>query len=122
MMLAESLLFLWIGWSHFSLATNDPALHTFSFLTLLYMAVLSIVSVRERRRFWTTQPSKPLMMALIAVALTGTILTFVGLLGLMPLPWWQPIAIFAYAMVSCLAVNDAVKVAMIRWHVQAVAA
>ena len=116
-MVAESLFLLWIGWSHFGLATNDNALHTFSFLTLLYMAVFSIVSARERRWFWTTMPSKPLMMAVVAVALTGTVLTFVGLPGLMPLPWWQTLAIFAYAMVSCLAVNDTMKVAMIKWRV-----
>jgi hypothetical protein len=35
----------------------------------------------------------------------------------MPLPWTQTLAIFAYAMVSCLVVNDAVKVAMIKWRV-----
>jgi hypothetical protein len=35
----------------------------------------------------------------------------------MPLPWWQALAIFGYAMVSCLLVNDAVKVAMIKWRV-----
>jgi len=116
-MVAEALLLLWIGWSRFDLATNDNALYTFSFLTLLYMAVFSIVSARERRWFWTTMPSKTLAIAVVAVALTGTVLTFVGLPGLMPLPWWQTLAIFAYAMVSCLAVNDAVKVAMIKWRV-----
>jgi hypothetical protein len=35
----------------------------------------------------------------------------------MPLPWWQTLATFAYAVVFCLFVNDAVKVAMIRWLV-----
>jgi len=47
----------------------------------------------------------------------GTGLTLVGLPGLMPLPWWQTLTILAYAMVSCLVVNDAVKVAMIKWRV-----
>jgi len=116
-MVAEALGLLWLGWSRFDLSTNDNALHTFSFLTLLYMAVFSIVSARERRRFWATLPSKTLVMAVAAAALTGTALTFVGLPGLMPLPWWQTLAIFAYAMLSCLVVNDAVKVAMIRWRV-----
>jgi plasma-membrane proton-efflux P-type ATPase len=116
-MVAEALLLLWIGWSHFGLATNDNGLYTFSFLTLLYMAVFSIVSARERRWFWTTMPSKTLVKAIVAVALTGTVLTFVGIPGLMPLPAWQTLAIFAYAMVSCLVVNDAVKVAMIKWRV-----
>jgi H+-transporting ATPase len=55
--------------------------------------------------------------ALAADALAGTVLTLVGLLGLMALPWRQVLAVFGYAMVSCLVVNDAVKVAMIRWRV-----
>jgi len=78
------------GWSRFGLATNDNALYTFSFLMLLYFAVFSVVSARERRWFWAT---------------------------MLPLPWRQTLAIFAYAMASCLVVNDAVKVAIIKWRV-----
>jgi H+-transporting ATPase len=114
-MVAESLFLLWIGWSSFGLATNNNALYTFSFLTLLYMAVFSIVSARERHWFWTTMPSKTLMAALVADTIASTALTFVGLPSLMPLPWWQTLAIFAYAMVVCLVVNDSLKVAMIKW-------
>ena len=113
-MVVETLLLLWIGWSHFGLATNNSALYTFSFLVLLYFAVFSVVSVRERHWFWTTLPSKTFLSALAADALMGTVLTFVGLPGLMPLPWWQTLAIFVYAMAACLGVNDAVKVAMIK--------
>src|SRR5450759_2059026 len=116
-MVAETLLLLYIAWSRFGLATNDNALYTFSFQTLLYFAVFSIVSARERRWFWATMPSKTLMAALTLDALVGTVLTFVGLPGLMPLPGWQTLAIFVYAMVACLVVNDAVKVAMIKWRV-----
>jgi hypothetical protein len=47
-------------------------------------------------------------------ALAGTVLPLVGLPDLMPLPWWQTLAIFTYAMVSCLVMNDAVKVTMIK--------
>jgi magnesium-transporting ATPase (P-type) len=115
-MVAETLLLLWIGWSRFGLATNNSALYTFSFLMLLYFAVFSVVSARERHAFWSTMPSKALMAALMADTLVGTILTRVGLPGLMPLPWSQTLVILAYAMVSCLVVNDAVKVAMIRWR------
>ena len=116
-MVAEALLLLWIGWSSFQLATNDRALYNFSFLMLLYFAVFSVVSARERRWFWTTMPSKTLLAALIADALAGTALTFVGLPDLSPLPWWQTLAVFGYAMVSCLIVNDTAKVAMIKWRV-----
>ena len=116
-MVVETLLLLWIGWSRFGLATNNDSLCTFSFLLLLYFAVFSVVSARERHWFWATMPSKTFLLAIAADAIIGTILTFVGLPGLKPLPWWQPLAIFAYAMVSCLVVNDALKVAMIKWRV-----
>jgi H+-transporting ATPase len=119
-MVAEALSLLYIGWTQFGLATNDNALYTFSFLTLLYFAAFSILSARERRWFWSTMPSKSLIFALIADVLIGTILTFVGIPGLMPLQWDQILMLFGFAMVSCLAINDFIKVAMIRWLVPTV--
>lgn len=116
-MVGETLLLLSLGWSRFGLATSDDALHTFSFLTLLYFAVFSVVSARERRAFWSTMPSKALMAALAADALIGTALTRVGLPGLLPLPWLQTLAIFVYATISCLLLNDALKVFLIKWRV-----
>ena len=86
-----------------------------AFLMLLYFAVFSVASARERHWFWaTTKPSKTFLSAIAAEALTGTILTRVRLPGLPPLPWLQTLAIFAYALVSCLSVNDALKVWLIK--------
>ena len=116
-MVVEALFLLWVGWERFGLATNNNALYTFSFLTLLYFAVFSIVSARERHGFWATMPSTTLICALLADALTGTILTRIGLPGLMPLPWWQTSVIFGFALFACLGVNDAMKVALIKWRV-----
>lgn len=113
-MVAETLFLLWIGWTKFGLATDNDALYTFSFLMLLYFAVFSVVSARERHWFWATVPSKTFMFALAADAVTGTALTFAGLKGLRPLPWWETLAVFFYAMASCLVLNDAAKVAMIK--------
>jgi len=117
-MVVEASLFLYLCWSSFELApiagVKDKPLHTFSFLILLYFAVFSVVSARERRWFWATMPSKSLMAALAADTLVGTVLALVGLPGLAPLPWWQMLAIFGYALVSCLVVNDALKVTMIQ--------
>jgi H+-transporting ATPase len=121
-MVAEALVSLYIAWPRFGLAANDSALYTFSFQTMLYFAVFSIVSARERRWFWATMPSKTLVVALTLDALVGTTLTFVGLPDLMPLPWWQTLAILGYAMVACLVVNDGLKVAMIKWCVPLAAA
>ncbi len=116
-MVAETLLLLWIDWSRFGLAADNDALYTFSFLTLLYFAVFSIVSARERSWFWATMPSKTFLAALSVDAVAGTALTLVGLPGLKPLPWRQILEIFSYSAGACLIVNDAVKVAMIQWRV-----
>ncbi len=113
-MVGEALLLLWFGWSRFGLGTDKNALYTFSFLALLYFSVFSIVSARERRWFWATMPSGTLMAALAADVLICTVLTQVGIPNLPPLPWWQTAAIFCYALVACLGVNDAVKVAMLK--------
>ncbi|MDE2219534.1 MAG: HAD-IC family P-type ATPase, partial [Gammaproteobacteria bacterium] len=118
-MLLEALALLWFGWWRFNLAASDGALHTFSFLVLLYFAAFSVVSARERRSFWSTMPSRTLLAALVADALVGTALTRVGLPDLTPLGWWHTFGIFAYAMFSCLVVNDALKVALIKWRVPA---
>ncbi len=116
-MVVEALLFLWAGWKPFGLATNADTLSTFSFLLLLYFAVFSVVSARERHRFWATMPSGTLLAALLTDALTGTLLTRLGLPGLKPLPWSQTLEIFAFAMFACLAVNDAIKVVLIKHEV-----
>jgi plasma-membrane proton-efflux P-type ATPase len=116
-MIGETLFLLWIGWSHFGLARNSNALCTYSFLILLYFSVFSSISQRERKRFWATLPSPPFMAALGFGAAAGTVLTLVGLPGLPPLPAWQMLTVFFYALVSCLGVNDAVKVWMIEWRV-----
>ena len=116
-MVSEALFSLWLAWSRFGLSANPDAVYTFSFLTLLFFAVFSIISARERRWFWASMPSRTLALALIVETLVGTVLTLVGLPGLAPLPWGQTLTVFAFAMVACLGVNDALKVAMIRWLV-----
>jgi magnesium-transporting ATPase (P-type) len=116
-MVAEALLLLAFGWTRFGLASNDNALYTFSFLTLLYFAAFSIVSARERRRFWASRPGKALVAALALDILAGTLLTRLGLPGLMPLPWGRTLTIFVYSMMACLGLNDTLKVALIKWRV-----
>ena len=119
-MVAETLFFLWFGWSHFGLATNNNALYTFSFLLLLYFAVFSVVSARERRWFWATMPSKTFLAAIARGCAHGHRPDVRGPPGPHPLPWWQMLSVFVYAMVSCLILNDAIKVTMIKWRVRSI--
>jgi len=78
--------------------------------------VFSIVSARERRRWWATMPSQVLGLAPALDTLAGTRLTTLDLPRLKPMPGWQSLAIVGYAMVSRLVLNDAIKVTLLeRW-------
>jgi plasma-membrane proton-efflux P-type ATPase len=116
-MLAEALLALAVVWSRWGLASSDKVLCSFSFLTLLYFAAFSIVSARERRGFWRSLPSLTLVAALAVEVLVGTGLSFAGIGDFAPLPWGQVLAIFGYAMLCCLGLNDALKVGMLKRRV-----
>jgi plasma-membrane proton-efflux P-type ATPase len=113
-MLAEALLFLSICWRPFGLAGDGGRLQSFSFLLLFDFAVFSLLSVRERRRFWATKPSRTLLAALATDTLVATGLTRAGLPGFGTLSWGQTWATLAFTALAGLGVNDAIKVAMLR--------
>ena len=114
-MVAEALLLLAFGWSRFGLRDDPKACSTFCFLMLLYFAPCSILSLRERRWFWASRPSVPLLAALAAEWLIGTCLTFV-LPRFTPLPWREILVLLTYAMVVCLVLNDGLKWVMLKFN------
>jgi magnesium-transporting ATPase (P-type) len=113
-MVVEACGMLLIGARAFDVMASGEALHTFTFQILFYFALFSIVSIRERRWFWTSRPGGLLMGTLVLDAVVGTALSMVGVFGLAPLPWTQTLLVFGYAMICSLVVNDVLKVALIR--------
>jgi magnesium-transporting ATPase (P-type) len=109
LMLVEALGLLVIGWYHFALAGAQGRLQTFTFQTLLFFALFSIVSLRERRAFWKSRPSGLLAAGLVADAILGTVVGLCGLAELQPLPPEQSAFVFGYAALCTLGLNDAVK-------------
>jgi len=116
-MVLESLALLGLCWTWFGLGLNEGVLHTFSFLIMLYMAVFSIISIRERKSFWKSKPSKALSYALLLDFLIGTTFAIIGIPGLTPLPWWQLLLVLTFAAIMGLVINDSIKVQLIRWLV-----
>jgi len=114
LMLGESLAVLALTWHRLGLAADSARLSTFAFQMMLYFALFSIVSIRERRSFWSSRPSAILAFALLGDALVGTAVGWRGLAELGALPPIDSAIAFAAAAVCCLGVNDAVKVAMVR--------
>src|SRR5579871_663922 len=113
LMLGESLGALAIGWHLFGLGHADGQLQTFTFLNLLFFALFSIVSIRERRAFWNSRPSWVLALALLVDACVGVAIGGFGLADLRPLPLGQIVFIMAYAFIGSLVINDCVKLILI---------
>ncbi len=113
-MLIEALVLLAIGWREFDLGSHPGQLQTFTFQTLLYFALFSLVSIRERRAFWASRPSTILAAALLADASLGILIGAFGLVELKPLPLTHTILIIGFALVSCLGLNDLIKCAFLR--------
>lgn len=102
-----------IGWYRFDLGSGDGRLETFAFQTLLFFALFSILSIRERRAFWRSRPSAMLAVAIAADACVGIFIGVHGLADLRPLPLGQTAWVAGYAMVSFLVINDWIKTVLV---------
>jgi plasma-membrane proton-efflux P-type ATPase len=112
LMLAEALGLLAIGWRRFDL--DSHGLNTFAFQTLLFFALCSILSIRERRPFWKSRPGWILGAALTADAITGLGIGMFGLGEMRPLPLDQTAFIVGYVLVCSFSINDFTKTYMLR--------
>ena len=114
-MLVEALGLLAFAWHRFGLADDSGRLQTFTFQTLLFFALFSLLSIRERRAFWRSTPSLALVMALCADALIGVLVGLYGLADLRPLPFGVTLTIIGAAAVCSLGINELVKLAAMTW-------
>lgn len=110
LMLAEALGLLAIGWHWFDLGKHPGELQTFTFETLLFFAIFSILSIRERRSFWASWPSATLAAALVLDGCAGILIGIYGLAELHPLQINRIAFVFGYALVFSLWINDLIKV------------
>ena len=117
LMLAEALALLGYGWHRFSLADNPGQLQTFAFQTLLFFALFSIVSIRERRPFWSSRPSIILAAALTADGAVGFLIGYFGLAELRPIEFRETTLIFGCALICSLGINDIAKLLLVRQQI-----
>jgi hypothetical protein len=109
MIIAESLLVLFIGLGYFGLNTNTEKLRTFIFVWLTLSGYYTVLSIRESRHFWDSKPSTWLASALAINTAIVYVISTIGLPGLTPITSFEFLFILAYGLV-CLFINDFVKV------------
>ena len=110
LIIAESLLILYIALGFFGLDSNLGKLQTFIFVWLTLSGYYTVLSIRERRHFWESKPSKWLALALIINSIIVYFTATIGLPGLPPITSWEFLFILGYGFVTCLLLNDFAKV------------
>jgi H+-transporting ATPase len=108
-MVVEAIGLLFIGLNHFNLAIDNGALDSFCFEILFFFAMFSIFVVREKKHFWTTAPSKTLLLIIFADMILGISLTTFGLLGFKAIPISETLFALGFAFLFSLIINDFIK-------------
>lgn len=113
LMTAECFGLLFFGLRVLHIGENDQTLYTFSFASLIYLAIFSLLSIRERGHFWASRPSRTLLIALGIEVVVATAIVSVGIPGLAPLPPAYTLLVLGYALACSLLVNDLAKYTLI---------
>ena len=114
LIVAESLLILYLALGFFGLGSDLGKLQTFIFVWLTLSGYYTVLSIRERRHFWESMPSRWLTLALALNTLLVYFISTIGLPGLVPITNLEFLFIIVYGFVFCLLVNDLVKTPLAR--------
>ncbi|MDE3016948.1 MAG: plasma-membrane proton-efflux P-type ATPase [Pseudomonadota bacterium] len=113
LMVAEALGLLLFGIHYLTIAPESPQVQTYSFFILMFMGIFSILSIRERKRFWSSKPSGWLCLALAGEATLGLAIGMSGFIGLAALPFKAIGAAIGGSAIFSLIVNDYIKYALL---------
>jgi len=114
LMVFESLGILYIGLSYYGLLDRIDQLHTFVFNFLTFSGYFTVLSVRERRHFWESRPSRALAISIAINMAIVSLISIIGIPGLAPVDPEKLLVVISYSFVTCLLLNDLVKVFLVR--------
>lgn len=106
---------LYIGLKYFGLQSSIPELNTFVFEMLFFSGVFTIFMVRERGHFWSSVPSRTLLLAIILDMIFVGVVSTVGIPGLASIPLYYTLGIAAYYFILTFLVNDSMKYLLIKY-------
>lgn len=114
LIVAESLVFLFLGLNFLGFGSDLRGLQTFIFDYLVFLGVLNVLVLRERNHFWTSAPSTPLLTAVSLDLLVVAAISATGFFELQPIGALAIGAALAFSAATAFAVNDPVKTILIR--------
>ncbi len=114
LVIAELMLFLYIGASLFGLFGDLGQLHTFTFEMLIFVELLDVLIIRERRHFWDSKPSRFLLLAIAGDLALVFFISVRGLPGIVPIAPTEALAVVGFSFVVAFLINDPIKVLLIK--------
>jgi H+-transporting ATPase len=93
---------------------NLNQLHTFTFELLIYVELLDLLILRERKHFWNSRPSKFLLLAIAADLTLVFFISIMGLPGVAPITPIAALTVAGLSFIIAFVINDPVKVLLIR--------
>ena len=112
LVIAELMIFVHAGPLYFGIG-NLPQLQTFTFQALIYIELLNVLVIRERRHFWSSKPSKALLAALTLDLSVVFFISTMGFPGIEPIPLRAALVIVVFSLAAVFLVNDPVKVFLV---------
>jgi H+-transporting ATPase len=114
LIIVELMLIFYLFSSHFSLYSDIPRLQTAMFEMLIYVELLDVLIIRERKHFWNSRPSMFLLVAVIVDLLLVLTISVMGLPGIAPVGLLPAVTIPILALVLVFLVNDPIKVFLVK--------
>jgi H+-transporting ATPase len=114
LVIVELMLMLHIGFSYFGLLNNINQLHTFTFQMLIYVELLDLLIIRERKHFWNSKPSTFLILAIAGDLVLVFLISVLGLPGIVPITPTAALAVAGFSFVIAFLINDPIKVLLVR--------
>jgi H+-transporting ATPase len=111
---AESMLLLYGAFYHFGLRDHINQLYTVVFDFLVFTSLFTLLTVRERGRFWDSAPSKALALSILAAVAAVFLISTFGVHELATISPTMTLAVLAYSAVTCLLVNDYAKALLMK--------
>ena len=114
LVIAELFALLLMGFSCFGLRGDINQLHTFTFEMLIYVELLDLLILRERSRFWSSKPSRFLLLTIAGDLILVFLISVLGLPGVTPIPPSAALFVAGLSFIIVFLINDPLKVLLVR--------
>jgi plasma-membrane proton-efflux P-type ATPase len=111
----EAIAIFWGVAAVFSLPFEGPQMYALSFNVLLSLGLFSVLSMRERRLWWRSTPSRALGVSLVGAFVAGLAISAFGAPGLSAIGMLPGLSTAVAAGFATLVINDPIKVYLFRY-------